>query len=71
MNLVIANDTKSIIMALKSYPRNDKIKIIENLESDLLSEWDDYEETVEVNSRVQEALEAYESGDFVELKDLL
>lgn len=71
MQIAIEIDSKRFVKAISSLPRNEKILIAESIEKDLLSDWNEYEETQEVKNRVKESFEAYQKGDYVNLKDLV
>ena len=71
MPIALEIDSRAFVKALVTIPRKEKIFIAESIEKDLLSEWDLYEETPEVKTRVKEAYEAYHAGDVVNLKDLI
>jgi hypothetical protein len=68
---IVTLDFDSFIQALSSISREEKITIAERIETDLLSEWDEYENSSEVKSRVKESFKEYNSGEVVELKSLL
>ncbi len=71
MQLAVEIDTKRFVKAISLLPREEKILIPDRIEQDLLSEWDNYENSKEVVDRVKESFEAYNNGDYVKLKDLL
>jgi hypothetical protein len=71
MQLALDIDARKLVKAINLLPREEKILIAESIEQDLLSEWDNYEESSEVKNRVKESYEAYKNGDYVKLKDLL
>jgi len=71
MAIALEIDSRYLIKALNTMPRKDKIFIAESLEKDLLSEWDEYEESEEVIKRVNESLLEYDKGDVINLKDLI
>ena len=71
MGGILTLDIDSFIQALNSISREGKITIAERIETDLLSEWDEYENSMEVKSRVKESFREYNSGEVVELKSLL
>ena len=70
MQLALDIDARKLVKAINLLPREEKILIVESIEQDLLSEWDNYEESSEVKDRVKESFEAYKNGDYVKLKDL-
>jgi hypothetical protein len=71
MAITLTMDINRIEEALKSATRDEKERIVDMLEKELLSEWDSYEETAEVKTRVNEAMQAYQKGDVVELRDVV
>lgn len=71
MQLALDIDARKLVKAINLLPREEKILIAESIERDLLSEWDNYEESSEVKNRVKESFDAYKTGDYVKLKDLL
>ena len=71
MPIAIEIDSRKLIKSLYLIPRKEKILIAESIERDLLSEWDDYEESPEVKNKVKVALDAYQSGDVVNLSDIM
>lgn len=62
---------EDIAEALKTTSREDKVHIADLIEQDLLSEWDSYEESKEVKTRVNEAFTAYKAGESVPLRDIM
>jgi hypothetical protein len=71
MPIAIEIDSRKFIKSLYLIPRKEKILIAESIEKDLLSEWDDYEESPDVRNKVKVALESYNSGDVVNLCDIM
>lgn len=71
MSISIEIDSRGFVKALSTIPRKEKIFIAESIEKDLLSEWDEYEESAEVKNRINESFVAYQKGDVVNLKDIL
>jgi hypothetical protein len=71
MPIAIEIDSRKLIKSLYLIPRKEKILIAESIEKDLLSEWDDYEESPEVKNKVKVAMEAYRSGNVVNLCDII
>lgn len=71
MPLTISIDLDNISDALKTASREEKVSLVEIIEHDLLGEWDSYEESEEVKSRVNEALNAYNLGEVVQLRDII
>ncbi|MCX6153305.1 MAG: hypothetical protein NT007_04010 [Candidatus Kapabacteria bacterium] len=70
MPIALEINSRKFVKSLKTIPRKEKIFIAESIENDLLSEWDNYEETPDVSNRVNEALLAYKNKEVVNLRDI-
>jgi len=61
---------RSFIKSFKKVSRKEKIFILKVLESDLLSDWDEYEKRPNVKEKIDLALQNYKSGNVVNLDNI-
>ena len=71
MSHTLTLNIKDLAEALKTASREDKVHLADLIEHDLLSEWDSYEESEEVKTRVNETFNAYKAGKSVPLRDIM
>ena len=59
-----------IIKAIENLPMKDKFKLADKLEENLLSEFDEYDNSIEVKKRIELSMNEYKAGNFKTLSQL-
>lgn len=70
MQIALNIDIEQIFNAINILPRDEKVNIADRLESQLLSEWDDFENQKSTLNRVNESITNYNNKEYINLDDL-